>query len=206
MKGFSQVFAAEPEARADAPGRVNLLGEHTDYSEGFVLPTSIPQTQIAGALCMNVENNASEVSNSVPLVVGAGANAGTIRRHPLVPTPGGTYSIVIEGGIPNAPFSLFGDLGTVTPVAAWPHVFANFVLALSPITGSGGPLITVFDGLGVFGPPGPFVLDAAGNFAITGITLPQPALGITATLQAAYLDPASPIGLRLTWARFPEQL
>src|SRR5687767_12445533 len=31
------------EVTADAPGRINLIGEHTDYHEGFVLPTVIPQ-------------------------------------------------------------------------------------------------------------------------------------------------------------------
>ena len=30
-----------PEAQAQAPGRVNLLGEHTDYNDGFVLPIAI---------------------------------------------------------------------------------------------------------------------------------------------------------------------
>lgn len=40
---FQQLFNAAPEAQASAPGRVNLLGEHTDYNDGFVLPTAIPQ-------------------------------------------------------------------------------------------------------------------------------------------------------------------
>jgi galactokinase len=32
-----------PEVRADAPGRVNLIGEHTDYHDGFVMPCAVPQ-------------------------------------------------------------------------------------------------------------------------------------------------------------------
>jgi galactokinase len=40
---FQQIFNAAPQVHATAPGRVNLLGEHTDYNDGFVLPTAIPQ-------------------------------------------------------------------------------------------------------------------------------------------------------------------
>lgn len=43
MKSFEAVFGAAPTVTARAPGRVNLLGEHTDYQGGFVLPTAIPQ-------------------------------------------------------------------------------------------------------------------------------------------------------------------
>ena len=45
-KRFNDVFGTEPLAQADAPGRVNLLGEHTDYNDGFVLPTAIAQRTI----------------------------------------------------------------------------------------------------------------------------------------------------------------
>ncbi|MBD2068217.1 galactokinase [Leptolyngbya sp. FACHB-671] len=40
---FQQIFNAAPTVQSSAPGRVNLLGEHTDYNDGFVLPTAIPQ-------------------------------------------------------------------------------------------------------------------------------------------------------------------
>src|SRR5919109_71588 len=32
--------------RGEAPGRVNLIGEHTDYNGGFVLPAAIPRSTI----------------------------------------------------------------------------------------------------------------------------------------------------------------
>jgi galactokinase len=41
---FRRVFGHDPVVTAKAPGRVNLIGEHTDYNDGFVLPTAIPQT------------------------------------------------------------------------------------------------------------------------------------------------------------------
>jgi galactokinase len=43
-----RLLPGEPDAVADAPGRVNLLGEHTDYNDGFVLPVAIAQrTEVA---------------------------------------------------------------------------------------------------------------------------------------------------------------
>jgi len=45
---FESLFGGPPQAQAQAPGRVNLLGEHTDYNDGFVLPVAIPQqTRVA---------------------------------------------------------------------------------------------------------------------------------------------------------------
>ena len=44
---FRTAFGRDPEVAAAAPGRVNLIGEHTDYNGGYVLPTTLPQeTQV----------------------------------------------------------------------------------------------------------------------------------------------------------------
>ncbi|XP_038159116.1 galactokinase [Cyprinodon tularosa] len=41
---FGQLFPEEPppQVAVCAPGRVNLIGEHTDYNQGFVLPMALP--------------------------------------------------------------------------------------------------------------------------------------------------------------------
>lgn len=41
LQGFRQHFGHGPTTLARAPGRVNLIGEHTDYNDGFVLPCAI---------------------------------------------------------------------------------------------------------------------------------------------------------------------
>jgi len=43
MGGFQELFGCAAQATAQAPGRVNLLGEHTDYNLGLVLPLAIPR-------------------------------------------------------------------------------------------------------------------------------------------------------------------
>ncbi len=40
-QGFRRSFGPGPAVLVRAPGRVNLIGEHTDYNDGFVLPIAI---------------------------------------------------------------------------------------------------------------------------------------------------------------------
>lgn len=45
---FTQLFGHAPDACFAAPGRVNLIGEHTDYNEGYVLPFAIDRVASIG--------------------------------------------------------------------------------------------------------------------------------------------------------------
>lgn len=40
-QAFAAIFGYKPDTVVQAPGRVNLIGEHTDYNDGFVLPCAI---------------------------------------------------------------------------------------------------------------------------------------------------------------------
>lgn len=42
-EAFAAQFEAEPDGVWFAPGRVNIIGEHTDYNDGFVLPIALQQ-------------------------------------------------------------------------------------------------------------------------------------------------------------------
>src|SRR5688572_12257728 len=48
---FHQLFGKEP-IMVSSPGRINLIGEHTDYNEGFVLPAAIDK-RIIYAIALN---------------------------------------------------------------------------------------------------------------------------------------------------------
>ena len=41
LQEFTSRFGGNPDRIVRAPGRVNLIGEHTDYNDGYVLPLAI---------------------------------------------------------------------------------------------------------------------------------------------------------------------
>src|SRR5687768_14170695 len=55
---FKKSFGHEPKWIAAAPGRVNIIGEHTDYNDGFVFPMAIERYTVVAA-----SPNASEKIN-----------------------------------------------------------------------------------------------------------------------------------------------
>ena len=46
---FASVFEGQADVTVQAPGRVNLIGEHTDYNEGFVFPAAIDRWAVVAA-------------------------------------------------------------------------------------------------------------------------------------------------------------
>jgi galactokinase len=53
-KKYTEQFGAAPQIIVRSPGRVNIIGEHTDYNEGFVLPAAIDK---AAYVAMSLRND-----------------------------------------------------------------------------------------------------------------------------------------------------
>jgi galactokinase len=62
---FGEAFGSAPEGVWAAPGRVNVIGEHTDYNDGFVLPVALPHTTRA-AVARRTDGLVALVSRQQP--------------------------------------------------------------------------------------------------------------------------------------------
>ncbi len=81
---FSNAYGKPAEWIAAAPGRVNVIGEHTDYNDGFVLPMAIERYTVIAA--------AAATGRHVRLRTTAGQEAARIDLHqPLTPAPKGAW-------------------------------------------------------------------------------------------------------------------
>ena len=83
---FATAFGRAPRWISAAPGRVNVIGEHTDYNDGFVLPMAIDRYTVVAAAPAN--NGAGRIQ--LRSTVGGGA-ADFDPRQPLKPAGKGTW-------------------------------------------------------------------------------------------------------------------
>jgi galactokinase len=104
--GFAAAFGYRPDALWSAPGRVNLIGEHTDYNEGFVLPFAIDQRTVAAL--------APRADGLVRVSSGGAAPAGEFPLSGLA--PGGVagwaaYPLGVAWGLGQVGADLAGRCG-----------------------------------------------------------------------------------------------
>ena len=59
--GFEQAFSKKADFVIKAPGRVNLIGEHTDYNDGFVLPCAIEYATVV-AVSARTDNHVNVIA------------------------------------------------------------------------------------------------------------------------------------------------
>ena len=87
---FRAVYGRAPQWSAAAPGRVNVIGEHTDYNGGFVLPMAIERYTVIAAApndshIVNLRSTMTDDSSRVDL------------SHPLVPDARGHWANYPKG-------------------------------------------------------------------------------------------------------------
>jgi galactokinase len=110
---FGEAFGGEPEGVWAAPGRVNVIGEHTDYNDGFVLPVALPHTVRAavarrddGVVALasaqhpgnRVEARVAELAPGTP-GGWAGYPAGVV--HELRDRVPGGVNVLVDGDVPS---------------------------------------------------------------------------------------------------------
>jgi galactokinase len=130
VAAFRAAFGGEPSCVVQAPGRVNLIGEHTDYNDGFVLPCAIDfGTQVAGRARddMRVRIVAADVGHAIdsfrldaPIAPRADAPWANYAR--------GVVRMLLEHGLPlrGANLAVAGDV----PQGAGLSSSASFEVAI----------------------------------------------------------------------------
>ena len=121
-RGFADAYGRDCEGVWSAPGRLNLIGEHTDYNEGFVLPFAIG-ARTAVAASRRKDGLLTLVSAQFP---------GKIRHIRLAKIRPGTV-----GGWPAYPAGVAWALGLAGPDAAAGTGGASLYINSVVPTGSG---------------------------------------------------------------------
>jgi galactokinase len=128
MPSFSELFGRPPAVTASAPGRVNLIGEHTDYNDGFMLPMPIPQRTVVelapgGSSWVRAWSANVASAGIVPFELGTEA-----RRGSWIDYAQGVTAALHEAGIRIEGFDL--RVSSNVPLGSGVSSSAAFLVAL----------------------------------------------------------------------------
>ncbi|GIX21507.1 MAG: galactokinase [Gammaproteobacteria bacterium] len=136
---FRAAFGAAPAAWFQAPGRVNLIGEHTDYNGGAVLPAAIDRWTVAAVrprsdgLCRVLAVDRDGAQSAWPL-------AGPIHRDPAAPWSdylrGVCVALARHGALERGlDVAVAGDIPQGAGLSSSASLSVVFALALAAVNG-----------------------------------------------------------------------
>ncbi|MDJ0354739.1 galactokinase [Paenarthrobacter sp. PH39-S1] len=137
---FMAAFGHAPDGVWAAPGRVNLIGEHTDYNEGFVLPFAIGPTARA-AVRRRTDRTARLISSygDEGLVTVDLERLAPSNMHGWTAYPLGVAWVLGQQGVSVPGFDLFLDSSVPTGagLSSSAAIECAVALALNELTGAG---------------------------------------------------------------------
>ncbi len=130
VEAYRNEFGEEPEVVASAPGRVNLIGEHTDYNGGFVLPCAIDRRISVAAGSGGGRLHSADFGNSRPL---------SGKDSSWADYPRGVVWSLREAGHETEPFraAFAGDVPLGAGLSSSAAIESATVLALDALFGFG---------------------------------------------------------------------
>jgi len=135
---FREQYAAAPEGVWHAPGRANLIGEHTDYNEGFVLPFALDKGTVAAAAPRNdgvLELCSRQVGHGIVTVPLDGLTPGSVTGWAAYPA--GVAWALAETGYPvsGARVAIDSDLPQGAGLSSSAALECAVALALTQLRG-----------------------------------------------------------------------
>jgi galactokinase len=137
VAGFERRFGRRPRWAAAAPGRVNLIGEHTDYNDGYVLPMAIDRHVVIAA-------DVAAVSETTLRAIDLDEEATADLTGKLRPQPG-SFSNYLLGvadqfaarhDMPNLDLVVTGSVPVGAGLASSATVEVAMATLLQQVTGS----------------------------------------------------------------------
>jgi galactokinase len=134
IQAFREIFGKDPALVVRAPGRINLIGEHTDYNEGFVLPAAIDR---AVWFAISPRNDQQLVFQALDLEEGYSGTLHEIARSSLG-WPNyllGCFTVLQAGGYPLSGVNLVfgGDIPLGAGLSSSAAIECGLLFALNEL-------------------------------------------------------------------------